>query len=280
MKKIALLLLSSLPLYAGTCCYHPPLERLVSILEITGMENLNDKEPILDQINTWAQKNLLRREERWDVQTNQFEKLAPQLRPLFTELGFVEMVSARKKSYQGAIVHGASIHTARMRILYLDSEWRQGVRFPCIYFFTGDRPITDWEKSFTSAKTEKEMIQQLWNELDISADMKNQVHVHFLASPMRLNPENNKLLRPTTIDNVKDWINTSPPPGNYLAVSNAPYILRQDFIIKVLTSEKYEFETIGPRAQEDEKMFIFLDELARLIHCFKQLSPAAERRTF
>lgn len=274
MRKIALLLLSSLHLYAGACCYQPPLEQLVSVLKITGMEDLNDQEPILDQINTWAQKNLLRREERWDIQTNQFEKLASELKPLLAELGFMEMVSARRKNYQGAIVHGASIHTARMRILHLDSEWRRGVRFPCIYFLTGDRPLADWEKSFTSGKTEKEMMYQLWNELDISPDMKEQVSVHFIASPMKLNPDNNKLLRPTTIDNVKDWIKTSPAPGNYLAVSNAPYILRQDFIIKVLTSEKYNFETIGPSAQNDEKIFIFLDELARLIHCFKQLSPS------
>jgi hypothetical protein len=269
MKKFTLLLLYALSLHAETP--NPQTEPLLHILEITGMESLSDKEPMLDQMNAWAQKNLLRQGERWDEQTDRFEALGPQLKPLLTRLRFIEAISAPKENYQGALLHGASINTVRARILFLDCEWKRGVRFSRLYFLSGSRPLTSQEKAFVSLETEIEMIQWLWNTLDISQEMKSQVEIVSINCPMKENSPHKNLLRPTTEDTVHLWLKTTPPPGHYLAISNAPFIPRQDYIVQTLSPKEYSIDTIGPGAKDGEKMIIFLDEIARLLFTFKNL---------
>lgn len=39
-----------------------------------------------------------------------------------------------------------------------------------------------------------------------------------------------------------------------------------------MTPPEYDFDTVGPGANEQEKMVIFLDELARFIYQVKQVS--------
>ena len=65
---------------------------------------------------------------------------------------------------------------------------------------------------------------------------------------------------------------TAPLYGRYLAVTNAPYTNRQDLVVRALAPSDYGFDTIGSGASEQEKVAIFLDELARLIFQTKQLS--------
>lgn len=267
MKKFTLLLLSALSLHADEPSDSFLTKHLLQILEITGMEPLHNQEPMLDQMNIWAQKNLLRQGERWDEQTDRYEKLSSQLRPLLAELRFINQIVAPINHYQGALIHGSTVNTTKVRIQYLDSEWNRGVRFSSLYFLTGSRPLTAAERSFIPVETEAEMTQFLWNEMDISPDMKSQVEVFFINAPMKQNLS----LRPTTEDTVNEWLKTSPPLGHYLAISNAPHIPRQDFILQTLAPKKYSFDTIGPGASENEKMVIFLDELARFLYSLKHL---------
>jgi hypothetical protein len=50
-----------------------PTQKLLQLLKILGMKS--EKEMTLSSINHWAQKNLLRRNERWHEQSQQFEDL-------------------------------------------------------------------------------------------------------------------------------------------------------------------------------------------------------------
>jgi hypothetical protein len=88
---------------------------------------------------------------------------------------------------------------------------------------------------------------------------------------MKENSPHKNLLRPTTEDTVHLWLKTTPPPGHYLAISNAPFIPRQDYIVQTLSPKEYSIDTIGPGAKDGEKMIIFLDEIARLLFTFKNL---------
>lgn len=276
MKKFTLLLLSALSLHAENLSQTCLTNRLLQILEIVGMEPLKDQEPMLDQMNAWAQKNLLRQGERWDLQTDRFEKLSPQLIPLLSELRFIEKISAPLDRYLGAVVHGSTVHTTKVRINYLDAEWKRGVRFSRVDFLTGSRPLTQEEKSLVPAQTEVAMTQYLWNTMDISQEMRSQVQVFFTNAPMQKDSTSGHLIRPTTEDTVRNWVNSAPPVGHYLAISNSPHIPRQDFILRTLSPKEYTFDTVGPGAKDQEKMIIFLDELARFLFSLKHLQKEAK----
>jgi hypothetical protein len=167
-----------------------------------------------------------------------------------------------------------------------------GTKFTHLYFLTGERPldpILEDEKALTSdegsllkirkdwapptefPKTESEMIQLVWMQSNIPEDMRSQVTVHFINAPMKKDLKTGKLLRPTTDDTVELWLKNSPPLGRYLAVTNAPYTTRQDVVTRTLVSSEYGFDTIGAADPDNqEKMAIYLDELARLIFQTKQ----------
>jgi hypothetical protein len=98
---------------------HKPRAKLIELLEIVGMEN--PKEII--QINEWAQKNLLRRGERWEDQTLQFEKLKSKIAPLLTDLGFMNATLPHFNDYQGAMIHGALLCRVRLRLHHLVKQW-------------------------------------------------------------------------------------------------------------------------------------------------------------
>lgn len=266
---------------------YQPQATLLQLLDILGMEPPSDLQKPLLQINTWAQKHLLRRGERWEEQTNHFEPLKPKIIPLLAKLGFINARYPHFKHYQGAIIHGCSLVKARDRLAYLIEKWNQGVRFSHIYFLTGERlldPKQENNKTFlddsdsllkikknaivpsTFPKTENGMIQLLWEQSDIPETLRQKVMVHFINAPMKKNAQGEKTIRPTTDDTVVCWLSTSPPHGTYLAVSNAPYINRQDLIVKTIASDDYCFETIGAALNEDEKIAIILDELARYIY--------------
>jgi hypothetical protein len=265
---------------------YQPRAKILQLLELVGMEPLHKSEKAILQINNWAQKNLLRQGERWQEQTTKFEALKPKIKPLLSELGFVNASSSHFSEYQGAIVHGALLPRVRLRLHYLIEQWKQGVRFPHVYFLGGERPLNphqenenlflqdkdsplkirkDWSTPIQFPNTECEMMQLVWDQSEIPEEMRKEVKAHFINAPMKKDLKSGQSLRPTTDDTIDYWLKTKPLYGRYLAVSNAPYTNRQDLVIRTIASSNYGFDTIGSSAREEEKMAIFLDELARFI---------------
>lgn len=270
-----------------------PRAKLLQLLELVGMEPLNKSEKAILQINSWAQKNLLRQGERWHEQTNRFEELKPKIKPLLGELGFIDGSLPHFKEYQGALVQGALLPRVRLRLHYLVEQWKQGVRFSHLYFLSGERPLEtqqenktafmqdggsplkirkDWLEPGEFPKTECEMMQLVWDQSDVPESMRKEVEVYFINAPMKKDTQSEKLLRPTINDTVEAWLKTEPPHGRYLAITNAPYINRQDIVLRAIAPSGYSFDTIGSTAREQEKVAILLDEIARFIFQTKQTS--------
>lgn len=260
-----------------------PRDTLLQLLQLLNMPSTCQDLP---EINAWAQKNLLRQGERWEAQPLTFEPLRPQIKPLLMHLGFVEETAPNFNTYQGALVHGALLGRLRLRLSYLVELWKQGIRFKDLYFLTGERPLilpyedraaffndrlsslkirSDWQEPAILPQTEKEMVELIWEQSDIPQEMRQQVAVYFISAPMKTASIGQKLLRPDTEDTVALWLETNPAPGSYLAVTNAPYTNRQDLVIRTLSPKGYTFDTVGSEASPQEKMAIFLDELARYI---------------
>lgn len=269
-----------------------PSALFLQLLEAVGKDSSEKSENSIEKINSWAQKNLLRQGERWQEQTARFEKLKPIIEPLLVDLGFINDTHSHFQEYQGALIHGGLLPRVRLRLHYLILEWNLGIRFANLYFLSGDRPLEtlhenretfmqdeasplkirkNWKEPSNLPKTENEMIQLVWEQSEIPEDMRQSVKVHFIRAPMKDGINGVKTVRPTTDDAVEAWLKTAPIHGRYLAVTNAPYTNRQDVVIRTIAPSEYSFETIGSRANPQEQMAIFLDELARLIFQTKQL---------
>lgn len=269
-----------------------PRAKLLTLLDIVGMEPINGSEKAVLQINRWAQQNLLRQGERWEEQTIKFEKLKPRLKPLLTELGFINATTPHFKEYTGAIVHGAFLPRVRSRLHYLVEQWKAGCRFSHLYFLSGERPLAPqhenraallddsetalkirkgWIAPAIFPKTESEMTQFVWEQADIPDEMRASLQVHFVNAPMKQDLKSGTLIRPTTDDTIEVWLQEKPITGNYLAISNAPYTNRQDLVVRAIAPACYRLDTVGAAANENEKMAIILDEVARFIFQTKQL---------
>lgn len=261
-----------------------PRASLVALLQRAGMKNPKE----IHQINEWAQQNLLRKKQRWDPQDEEkiarFAQIKSAIQPHLVELGFIEAIKPSFQTYEGALIHGATLSTVRQRIAYLVAQWQQGTRFATLYFLTGERVLEPKEmeeirgknppSSTSFLKTERDMIEMVWNQSEIPETMRTQLHVRFINTPMKKDLEQDKWLRPTTDDTVHRWMETAPPYGRYLAVSNAPYIVRQDLVVRAIASAGYSFDTIGYAASQNEKTFLLLDEVARTIF---QMDRQAEK---
>jgi hypothetical protein len=260
-----------------------PRLKLLQLLEVLGMEKECATTAV--KINEWAQKSLLRNGERFHEQSKTFEPLRDKIKPLLSDLGFIEGSSAHFKEYQGALLLGALLGAVRTRLHFLIEQWKSGVRFSDLYFLGGQRPLVkdvenvdtfrttdgplqlrqDWAEPSVWPTTESEMMQLVYEQADMPQEMRKQVKVHHIVSPLKTNPVTGELARPNTDDTVRSWLAATPPPGRYLTVSNAPYIARQDVVIRTIATDDYRFDAIGKRAREDQQMAIILDELARLI---------------
>lgn len=266
--------------------HNQPRAKLLQLLNLAGMEPLNKSESAIVQINNWAQKNLLRQNERWGAQTNRFEELKPKIQPLLGELGFIDAALPHFKEYQGVLLHGALLPRVRLRLHYLVEQWKNGVRFSHFYFLSGERPLDfehenvfaflndrdsllkirkGWSLPKVLPNTECEMIQLIWEQSEIPADMRNSVTVCFINAPMKKDAKSGTILRPTTDDTMETWLKAGPPHGCYLAITNAPYTYRQDLVVRTMAPKEYTFETIGSAARTQEKVSILLNEVARCI---------------
>jgi len=274
-----------------------PRVKLLKLLYTVGMPEGGgqDQSPLATwaRINAWAQQNLIRSKERWEEdaeRVNAFQALRPKVMPFFSDWGFIREWPPHFKEYRGALVHGALLPRMRERLAYLVEQWKKGVRFTHLYFLSSARPLDErieWDedvkmfchlKRSDLPKTECQLARKLWESADLPVEMRQAVEVSFIEAPMKRDKESGALLRPTTDDTVAMWLTLQPRPlsGRYLVVSNAPYMNRQDVVMRAAVEEaeesvgerRYGFDTVGRGTEEGEgtAVFLFLDELARLIY--------------
>ena len=245
---------------------------LLELLEIIGMPELNSKNITIDKINEWAQENILRQGERWDEQTTKFEMFREKIINPLTNLGFINEINPSSQMYEGAILLGATTCKMKVRLQYLINQYNNGIRFNSIHFLVSERllenqEVEEYKNEIKKPKTEYEAMSKIWENIDAPESMRKNVKIYFVNTPMQ------GLKRPTTDDTVVEWLKLKPNDGKYLVISNAPYIQRQNLVMKtnVRQDDKYEFETVGSKINNQETIAIILDEVARTIFQTKRL---------
>jgi len=209
-----------------------------------------------DSIETYAQKNWIRPAGIERAHLAEKEKYVVNRDFILTKLralGMMHRVMPSKKEYKYVVFHGAYVTTMEKRVQFFKLS---KIRYKQVVFLTGQRYLDPQKESHfinLGFKTEYDAAKYL---------MKKYGFNHALI----INAKGKNDKRPDTKDTVQAWHHTNPEPGTVLAISNNPYIQRQELTLKKLLNTKFEIETIGDQATSDIKISVLLDELARLIH--------------
>lgn len=232
-------------------------QSLYALLALCGLEAHSPEE-----IKTLTQKHWLRGNvERWQMSESMPEK-KPAALLFLQEIGCIEPITAKKKHYRYAAVHGGSMDKIKERLEFMRSEWQRGVRFDEIVFLTGQRFIDRTQETNLppTVKTETDLMLHLfaiqnkpqeWQKLPL-------VVIDAQAKPGKE--------RPTTGDTIEHWLCQTKPTGDILFISNQPFVGYQHAVAKNTMPKTLPIETVGQRAPSNTKLSVFLDNLARWIY--------------
>ena len=109
------------------------------------------------------------------------------------------------------------------------------------------------------------MIKLIFEQTDLPEAFRK-IPVEFINTPVQATKDGGTR-RPNTADTVSAWLATGPMPGSCLAVSNQPYNLYQDAIIRGSIPTTFTLETVGAgvETQKEESVAVYLDTIARYI---------------
>lgn len=244
-----------------------PSNFLCKILELTHIEH----DGTLKNIVTLTQKEQpigfirSRGKERWEISDIHEDKRIAIIET-FEQMGILDTLLPTKTHYNYVLVHGATLDRAQTRMFFLIDLYNHGIRFDAIIILSGKRLLTDDEKKRLNyaAENEYEMVQVVWNQLDLPEGLK-QLPTLFVDSPMK--EKNGVILRPTTADTIITWLKSDPKPGSALTISNQPFCDYQDCVTRTYMPNSFEIETVGPAADQDEiRVSVLLDNLARWLY--------------
>lgn len=222
-----------------------------------------------------TQKEWLRKpgQERWQIENTQEDKRALVM-PYMSALGCVEERFPLRQEYDYAFILGATLASMRYRLAYLQSCWDRGVRFKQIVYLVGERSL-DKEKELAVLEkegvsqdklpaTEVDMAHHLIKTMQSTGGMEH-VPVVVVATSGTIAP-NGSYKRPTTADTVNSWVATNPQSGSILAISNQPYCVYQQVVLRSLLPEEFFVETVGAQAANSVTTAVYLDTVARVLY--------------
>jgi hypothetical protein len=211
-----------------------------------------------------TQKSWLRSptQERWEMaELSPFQKQLVQ--QWATENGLYEAWTPSLKSYDVALILGATTERMQTRLEYLIKMWKEGIRFNEIVWLTGERPLDSRVDHLSDVcATESSASYILWEKADLPEEMRN-LFVTFMNVPM------NGSKRPNTEDTLRSWLRFCPKPYTCLFVSDQPFCGYQFATIKANLPTAFPFDVIGKAADPDSHpsaAAITLDTLARWIY--------------
>ena len=209
-------------------------------------------------IKKYTQENWIRRphQERADMSENdRYIKCKDFIMHHLTKMGMINAVMPQKSHYDYVIIHGALMDTMQERIDFF-KKIRPFVTYKQIVFLSGKRmldPVKEKLAIECGLKTEAEGAGYLM--------LKNGFPNAVIVDAVKF-----KGVRPNTQDTVDAWLETKPMPGKILAISNNPYVQRQDLILRHSVGKDFELDTVGSKAKNGTLLAVFFDELARLIY--------------
>jgi len=214
----------------------------------------------------------------------------------FNKLGFSQEVFPKEKSYQGVFVPGGILQRVRFRLSFLNKLINTNINKPKqIYTLTGDRFLREeagetkeallnpnngeipfhpnWIEPSQLPTTDAEIVKLVFSQSK-SAEIKDEdvVSIHF----------SEKDYKPFSVTEktIRQWLEQNhPASGTYLVISNQPFVLYHQLIIKrVLLEAKrtdIQVESVGSAEglasasdlkKQEEEVGIILDNLARIFY--------------
>lgn len=181
-----------------------------------------------------------------------------------TDQGLFSPWKPTEKSYDKALILGATTGCMKQRLIYLKQLWTEGVRFQEIVWLTGDRPLDKQIDELTDrCSNESQAAHILWEEADLPEEMRSLL-VTFIAVPLKAGGK-----RPNTDDTILAWLKTSPEPCKALFVSDQPFCGYQFAAIKTLLPATLLFDVVGPGVNPNSHpsaAAITLDSIARWLY--------------
>jgi hypothetical protein len=193
--------------------------------------------------------------ERWEIAELPLEKRLVVLN-WATEQGMFSECAPSCRSYDKALIFGATAFTMKKRLNYLIGLWNQGIRFDEVVWLTGDCTHNALEGSHN----ELEAAHLLWEEAKL------QLPVTFVAAPMKL--EGTSLIRPNTADTILAWLSIVKEPCKALFISDQPFCGYQFSILKNTLPNAFTYDVAGPGVDPSvhpSAAAITLDSIARWI---------------
>ncbi len=246
---------------------------VIELMKITGLEEAHS----LEQAVELTQKHWLRppNRERAHVQ-EEFPKLSQQMMPYFSNLGLVNAVQPKGKSYDYVLILGSMYHSFLRRLSFV--EQIEGLRFDKIALLGSHRlleriyetePMLESNLLTRVPLTEIEMMEALFQESSLFGAIKPSQLIR-IASPMKTRADG-RVTRANTRDTVEDLLAIKPKPGTALIISSQPYVLRQHLVVKNLLEDPWQLESVGEAADPALNSSVYLDELARTLFELNQI---------
>ena len=255
-------------LYLSQAIYSQPIQDhqidLEALAELASYLHIPTGENLIEE----TQRRWLRRagQERWDM-----AELSSEQRQFVLDWaereGFFAPWKPLERSYDKALILGATTGHMRMRLEFLKQLWEEGVRFKEVVWLTGERPLDPRvDQLLERCANESEAARVLWEELEPASDMRK-LPVLFVSVPMK--EEGNMLKRPNTMDTIVAWLEQDPEPCKALFISTQPFCGYQFAVIKSGLPQEFLFDVAGPGANPSTHpaaAAITLDCVARWIY--------------
>ncbi|MBM3192600.1 MAG: hypothetical protein FJZ63_08145 [Chlamydiae bacterium] len=207
----------------------------------------------------WLRRPL---QERWEMEELSEDKKQAVL-SFAKDLGLIEAWQPSCKSYDKAIILGATTSVMQRRLDYLKQLWEEGVSFREVVWLTGDRPLDKRvDGLMQECKNESEAARQLWCSAELPEAMRA-IPVTFLATPLQ--KEGEGVRRPNTKDTLDAWLSKAVQPCRVLFISSQPFCGYQFSVIKACLPGAFEFDVVGYAATNPSAATI-LDSIARWLY--------------
>ncbi len=242
MKLVFLCLLS-----LCSACHTNPLKSLEHSLGVSNLQTFKRQ--------AQQERRDLTDKPNWD---------RPLLLKDLAELGFVNAIRPNKQHYQTAVVLGSTGPAMQSRIAYLIDLWNLGTRFDRVVFLTGDRILDERDRLSNPglAKNETQLFKKLWAQANLPEILK-QLPTRWIDAPKIQSG------RPTTVSTIEAWRRQENlDHEDILAISNQPFIDYQQCALLNYLPDTASVETVGPAANPDALIAVYLDALASCLeHC-------------
>jgi hypothetical protein len=176
--------------------------------------------------------------------------------------GFLDAVKPKHKTYEYAVVLGATVPRMQKRLAYLQKLYDSGVRFKQVVLLTGARPLDPAVETSPEGATEGEAMAYLWKSMELSKKVPwKQVDTPMIAVA------NGRERRPSRADTLRAWRSTSPVPGPTLLITNQPYCPYEQAVAEHILCKGFKPEAVGAKADVASlNGRVLLDNIARWIY--------------